>query len=107
MKKSLMIAVAVSMIAGSAMAGDESGRPSRAQMKEAASAMGVSTWGMGMCMKSLRGEMAPEDGSAPTEAMQAVFHDKLFVCLKGKNEDLTRDTFDTAMGSLPMPGQKK
>ncbi|SHJ26987.1 hypothetical protein SAMN05444000_106189 [Shimia gijangensis] len=105
MKKTLMLATAVSLIAVSSFAETASGRPSRAAIEEAATTMGVSSWGMGMCMRSLRKDMPLQEGEGPSPEMQAKFHNKLYACLQGKNQDLTRETFDTAMAKLPVPGQ--
>ena len=107
MKNTLMTAFVISLIAGASMADTRPERPSREMMEQAANSMGVNEQEMESCMKAQHKGGPPKGGEAPSAEMQRQIEDNLYSCLKGKNHNLDRGTFDNAMAKLPKPGRPK
>ena len=87
MRHTLMTAAALTLFAGAALAQD------RTKIQELATELGVSKWNIISCVRGSGGRPARD----ASEQERQAFALSLFDCLSGKNPQLTREQFKSAM----------
>lgn len=87
MRRALITAAALMFVASAASAQD------RAKINDLATKLGVSKWNLISCVRGSGGR----PGKDASQEQRKAFARSLFDCLSGKNPQLTREQFRTAL----------